>query len=144
MEKEDLIKLVQRLARFKAENKELLSYLLFEADDEEQYIRDVQSEVDQLFEEINTSSYYFIKKSVRKILRIVRKHIRYSDHKETEIELMLYFCQKLGNMEPSYTGNKVLTNTYRRQMQQIRKTLKTLHEDLQADYKKQLDNLGNR
>ncbi len=39
-----------RLARFKKENKELLTYLLFEADDTALYIKHVNEEVDELFE----------------------------------------------------------------------------------------------
>jgi len=66
------------LAKFKKENKELLTYLLFEAADEEAYIKSVKAEIDRQFEAINTRSYYFIKKGVRKILREVKKYIRYS------------------------------------------------------------------
>ena len=47
-----LVEICQRLARFKKENKELLTYLLFEAHDEESYIREVKKEIDALFEKI--------------------------------------------------------------------------------------------
>ena len=42
-----------RLARFKKENKELLTYLLFESSDEGLYIESVKNEVDMQFEQIN-------------------------------------------------------------------------------------------
>jgi len=80
---EELLQLCLRLARFKKENKELLTYLLFESDSEEGYIATVQEEMDALFLEINTNSYFYIKKSVRKILRMLKKYIRYSGNKET-------------------------------------------------------------
>ena len=42
--------------------------------------------MDELFEGINTDSYYYIRKSVRKILSQIKKFIRYSKKKETEVE----------------------------------------------------------
>ncbi|MEL6976919.1 MAG: hypothetical protein AAGL29_16260, partial [Bacteroidota bacterium] len=63
---EELLELCLRLSKFKKENKELLTYLLFEAHNEEGYIRTVQEELDEMFSEINTNSYFYIKKSVRK------------------------------------------------------------------------------
>ena len=98
---EELLELCLRLSKFKKENKELLTYLLFEADNEQGYIQTVKSEVDELFSEINTNSYFYFKKSVRKILRNLKKYIRYSGNKETEVELLLYFCQKLKDFHPS-------------------------------------------
>ncbi|MEO0573247.1 MAG: hypothetical protein AAF039_16185, partial [Bacteroidota bacterium] len=74
---EELLALCLRLARFKMENKELLTYLLFEAENESGYIETVKSQMDIQFLEINTTSYYYIKKSIRKILRGLRKYIRY-------------------------------------------------------------------
>jgi len=52
---EDLYELCLRLARFKKENKELLTYLLLEAEDEDAFIRMIKSEMDQEFEDINKS-----------------------------------------------------------------------------------------
>ncbi|MEX0362048.1 MAG: hypothetical protein AB3N10_13795, partial [Allomuricauda sp.] len=43
---DELLNLCLRLGRFKKENKELLTYLLFEADHEEGYIESVKAEVD--------------------------------------------------------------------------------------------------
>ncbi|RNC92093.1 MAG: hypothetical protein ED555_03010 [Allomuricauda sp.] len=139
---DELLALCLRLARFKLENKELLTYLLFEADDEHGYIETVKAQVDAQFEEINTSSYYYIKKSTRKILRGLRKYIRYSNSKETEVELLLYFCQKLNAFRPSIHRNRMLTNLYERQLNAINKKITALHEDLQYDYGVALEKLG--
>ena len=131
---DEILSICLRLARFKKENKELLTYLLFEADNEEGYIDAVKQEMDLQFDEINTDSYYYIKKSVRKILRAVKKYIRYSGNKETEIQLLLYFCEKLEAFRPSIKNNTTLTNLYQRQIDFIRKRIPLLHEDLQYDY----------
>ena len=85
---EELGNLVLRLAKFKKENKELLSYLLFEAFDEQEYIKQAKDEINLDFLSLNRSSYYLAKKTLRKSLRTTNKYIRFSGKKETEIELL--------------------------------------------------------
>ena len=131
---DEILQLCLRLARFKKENKELLTYLLFEADSEEGYIETVKAEVDEQFELINTNSFFYIKKSIRKILRTLKKYIRYSGNKETEVALLLYFCEKLGDFRPSIRRNTTLVNLYQRQLDLAQKKIAALHEDLQYDY----------
>ncbi|UAB74853.1 MULTISPECIES: hypothetical protein [Mesoflavibacter] len=138
---DELAELCLRLSRFKKENKELLTYLLFEADYEAGYIETIKTEIDEQFDQINTSSFFYIKKSVRKILRNTKKYIRYSLNKETEIELLIYFCQKLNAMTPSISRNTTLTNLYDRNIIAIKKKVKNLHEDLQYDYNLKLEDL---
>ncbi len=137
----ELVELCLRLSRFKKENKELLTYLLYEASNEIGYIEGIKAEITLQFTEINTDSYYYIKKSVRKILRRVKTYIRYSKIKETEVELLLYFCSELKNMQPSIMYNVTLTNLYNRQIGLVKKTITSLHEDLQYDYNLMLDEL---
>ena len=131
---QELVDLCLRLAKFKKENKELLTYLLYEANDEQAFIESIKVEIDEAFAGINTTNYYFVKKSVRKILRLIKKYIRYSGKKETEVELKLYFCQQLSSMKPSIKNNQVLINIYQRELMTLKKSLSTLHEDLQFDY----------
>lgn len=130
-----------RLARFKKENKELLTYLLFESHDESGYIETVKSYMDDEFELINTNSYFYIRKSVRKILRNVKKFIRYSQKKETEVELLLYFCKKLKAFKPTISRSTQLVNMYNRQILLSKKTIDKLHEDLQYDFNLMLEDL---
>ena len=54
---ETLKQLCLRLARFKLENKELLTYLLFESDDEDAYVKTVTEFIDDQFDNINIKSY---------------------------------------------------------------------------------------
>lgn len=139
----ELLELCLRLSKFKKENKELLTYLLYESANEAAYIEGIKSEIDQAFLEINTKSYFYIKKSVRKILRNIKKYVRYSTKKETEVELLIYFCRELKNMSPSINNNVTLQNIFNRQISSIEKTLKSLHEDLQYDFGKELDALNS-
>ncbi len=130
----ELLELCLRLSKFKKENKELLTYLLFEASDEAAYIENVKADIRQQFEQINTKTYYYIKKSVRKILRGTKTYIRYSKKKETEVELLIYFCSELKKVKPSIENNVVLVNLYNRQIEVIRKAMTHLHDDLKYDY----------
>tara|TARA_R110002049_G_scaffold76250_4_gene196121 strand:+ start:61311 stop:61790 length:480 start_codon:yes stop_codon:yes gene_type:complete len=138
---QELQALCLRLSRFKKENKELLSYLLFESSNEDGYIESVKNHMDEQFENINTKSYFYIRKSIRKILTNTKKHIRYSPKKETEVELLLYFCEKLKDFSPSIKGSQQLINAYNRQIALIKKIVSTLHEDLQYDYNLAIENL---
>lgn|SRR5690554_4208237 len=140
---QELLELCLRLSKFKKENKELLTYLLFESANEEAFIRSIKTKIDEDFESINTKTFYFIKKSVRKILREIKKFIRYSQNKETEVELLLYFCHKLKDFKPSIKRNTTLINLYNRQIEYIQKKISTLHEDLQYDYEMEIEELLN-
>jgi hypothetical protein len=138
----ELRDLCLRLSRFKKENKELLTYLLFESSDELSYIAGVKKEMDEEFKQINKTTWYYIKKSVRKILKNTRKYIRYSQKKQTEVELLLYFCTKLKKLSPSIQKNTSLMNLYNRQIDTIIKKISVLHEDLQYDYGLELSELN--
>ncbi len=139
--KEDLLELCLRLGKFKKENKALLTYLLFEAHDEVGYIASVKSTLDELFEGMNTDSYFYMKKTIRKILRQIRVYSRYSLKKSTEVELLLYFCDRLNELRPSIHRNRTLSNLYERQIISIKKKISVLHEDLHYEYNLQLEAL---
>jgi|TARA_B110000259_G_scaffold187050_1_gene239959 peptide subunit release factor 1 (eRF1) len=137
----DLKELCLQLARFKKENKELLTYLLFESHDEEKYIQTIKEEVDAQFEEINTKSFFYIRKGSRKILTAIKKHIRYSKKKETEADLLLYFCKKLKDFSPSIHRSTRLQSIFDTQIRMIKRVIEKLHEDLQYDFQLELDEL---
>ncbi|GAB5553938.1 MAG: hypothetical protein Sapg2KO_35290 [Saprospiraceae bacterium] len=139
----ELLEITLKLARFKKENKELLTYLLFEAADEEQYIRQIQEEITTGFEEITARSFFHIKKSIRKILRMTKTAIRYSKKKETEVELLLHFVKEIQAFRPSIKRSSVMVNLRQRQLERVEKLVATLHEDLQYDYQLELEQLSN-
>lgn len=137
----ELINLCLRLARFKKENKELLTYLLFEAGDEDGFIRGIKIEIEELFTTINQSQLYFAKKTLRKIVRIINKFSRYSGIKQTDIELRIFFCNKLKESGIPFRQNPVISNLYDNQLKKIRTNLADLHEDLQHDYLREMESL---
>jgi membrane-anchored protein YejM (alkaline phosphatase superfamily) len=123
-----------RLAKFKKENKELLTYLLFEAQDENAYVESVKAEMDELFSTVPKSNVYLIKKVLRKILRIVNKQIRYSGINESEATLRIYFCMKMQKSGIQLQSSAVIANLYNQQLKKISAVLSKLNEDLQFDY----------
>ena len=139
----ELRELCLRLARFKKENKEFLTYLLFESSDEASYVESVKKEIDRQFEQVNRKSYYFIKKCLRKILTNTRKFIRYSRNRKSEMDLMIYYCLKLKEFKPPIQRNAALRNLYMRQIETITEKLGSLHEDLQYDYEQEVNNIKN-
>ncbi len=141
--KDKLITLCLRLARFKKENKELLTFLLFEAHDIPGYIASVKQEVDEQIATINFNSVYFVKKSLRKTLRIISKYIRYSGAAVVEIELLLYFCKQVTKMDETVKYETVIQKIYAAQKKKITAAIASMHEDLQYDYLKSLDELND-
>lgn len=137
----EILELCLRLSRFKKENKELLTYLLFESYDEQTYIKSIKKDIDNQFEQINRKSYFYIRKSIRKILTTTKKFIRYSGKNETEVDLLIYFCLALKKFKPSMNGSTALQNMYIRQVELIKKTLGRLHEDLQLDFESDMEKL---
>lgn len=133
-----------RLARFKKENKELLTYLLFESHDLESYLNTVKKEMELLFEDVNSSNLYFAKKTIRKILRIANKHIRFTGSKQAEVELLLHFCEILKDSGIPFYKSTALNNLYHAQLKKAGKAIDGLHEDLQYEYKRKADRLANK
>ena len=139
---EQLAELCLRLSRYKRENKELLSYLLFEAHDEAAFIAKVKEDMDEQFEIMPKGNLYIVKKSLRKILKSVTKYIKFSGNKQTEVELLIYFSLKMKTAGYANTSNTLLTNLYDQQLIKINKAIEKLHEDLQFDYQKEVEGLA--
>jgi hypothetical protein len=133
-----LEQLCAALARYKKENKELLTYLLFESQDEQSYIASVKLEVDAFFEQLPKGNVYFIKKSIRKILRFINKQIRYSGVPTTELEVRVYFCIKMRSAGIPLQAGTVLYNLNQQQLKKIINVLSKLPEDLHFDYEREL------
>jgi hypothetical protein len=137
-EYKDLLEYCLRLAKFKIENKELLGFLLFEVHDLSTFITRVKQEIEEQFLDINKSNVYFIKKSVRKILRNLTKKIRISMSAQAEAELLIHFCNCIITYSIPIKESRQLLNLYNNQLKKIEKALFALHPDLQYDLKRQM------
>ena len=137
--KQDLVALCLRLGRFKKENKELLTYLLFEAFDQEAWVAGIKKDMGEQFAEMNRSNLYLVKKSLRKILRSLGKYSRYAGLPVVEVQLLLHFFSLTGSNGLNMHASAALQNLYQNHEKKIRKLIAGMHEDLQFDYLKELD-----
>ncbi|SHM65423.1 hypothetical protein SAMN05444266_109361 [Chitinophaga jiangningensis] len=138
---ESLVTICLRLAKFKAENKELLTYLLFEAEDLPAYVASIKAEIDEAFADIHREKSYLAKKKLRKIIRITNKYIRYVGDKETEADLLLYICQHMKDAHMVSKRNLQIHNIYMQLLKKSVKAIDTLHEDLQYEYIRMVNGL---
>lgn len=141
LDTDELNAICLRLAKYKKENKELLSYLLSDAHDEAGYIRGIKAELDVMFEELDGRNLYITKKILRKILRFANRQIKYSGIAQTELELRIYFCEKVKEANIPLTAGTVLYNLYQQQLKKISMVLAKLPEDYQVDYASAIDEL---
>jgi hypothetical protein len=135
-----LTELCLRLMKYKKENKELVSYYLFNKGDEAEYVEMVNNELTELFEMIPRNGKYKEVKQIRKILRIANKQIKYSGLATTQVEVLIHFCKLL---KPKVKSLQMLAldNMYIQQLKKINIAMTKMHEDLQYDYLKQLSAL---
>lgn len=140
-DKKELLGLCLKLARFKKENKELLTYLLFDSTDEVGFVERIKEELEGFFQEMHPSNVYFAKKTIRKIIRYAARYIRYSDDPTTEIEVYLFVCRRMNSLKVAWKSSTSMINLYNAQQKKIRKAVEGLHEDLQYDYLKQLETI---
>ena len=131
-----VLDLTLRLARFKKENKELLTYLLFESHDEPGYIKMLQADIDEKFATIDPSPVSKAKKEYRKILRLINRQIKYIGSKSASVELLLYFTMKLRDQEQ--TLHPRLQTLFLQQITKAEKLLPLIDDDLQFDYRQKI------
>lgn len=128
-----ITELVLRLARHKKENKELLAYLLFEADNQSAFVEKVKAEAGFMFSQLPVRSYESAK-YMRKVLRLLSKYIKFIASKEAEIELLINFCNNYLQYADRKATYKPLRLILTRQVEKIKGLISKLHEDLQYDF----------
>ncbi len=137
----EVLELCLRLTKYKKENKELLTYLLFEAHDVNGYIETVKREVEEQFEDVPKYNLYQAKKGLRKILRALAKYSKHTGSKQAEVEMLLHFCTMLNKSGIAISRSVALTNLYKQQIKKLNSLIDLLHEDLRYDYARQLEDL---
>jgi hypothetical protein len=137
--RERLVDLCLRLARHKKENKELLSYLLFDEQDMDGYLQMAMAEIDKRFESLQGNTVYIATKGLRKILRYTGKLIRFTGSKKAEAELTSHFCNCMMNSGLPFQKSLTLFKLFSNQKEKLSKALLKLHPDLQHDFKKEVN-----
>jgi hypothetical protein len=135
-----LSELCLALAKYKKDNKEYLSYLLFQSHNKESFASQIKKETDDFFEELQSQkNLYYIRKSLRARLRFLNKYCRYINDKATTADMLIYFLQKIKEHRIPIHHSARLQNLFDAQVKKIKSVIATLHEDLQADYLRELD-----
>jgi len=139
----ELLELCLSLAKYKKDNKEYLGFLLFEAHDKNSFIKEVKAEIDEQMTALQSQpNLYYVKKGLRKTLRIMGKYSRYVDDKALSVDLYIYFCRKLKESGIPYHKSKLIVNMYQQQLKKINGLIASFHEDLQADYLQDLEKIS--
>jgi hypothetical protein len=144
LDHDELFDVCVRLAKFKVESKELLTYLLMKADNEIGYADELCDEIDASFNALSMNgagargSGRIHKKTLRKIVRWMDKSLRFSGDKETELQVRIHFCRQIKEKRISFGGCRVSANLYATQLKKIDKAIEKVHPDLQFDYNHQL------
>jgi hypothetical protein len=137
-----LAELCISLAKYKKDNKEFLGYLLFESHDNAAFVAEIKLEIDSHFQELkNQSNLYYVKKSLRKLLRIITKYCKYIGDKALAADLHIYFCLKLKESGIPFQKSQLLVNMYAQQLKKINTLISTLHDDIQGDYSSDLEKI---
>ncbi len=143
MPQKQLVELCLHLAKYKKDNKEFLGYLLFESHDNASFVNEIKAEVDAHFLELKSqTNLYYIKKSLRKLLRILTKYCKYIGDKAIAAELHIYFCLELKESGIPFGKSQLLVNMYEQQLKKINTLISTLHEDLQSDFTNDLEKIS--
>jgi hypothetical protein len=137
LEQGELLDACLRLARFKKDNKELLTYLLFLSENEQGYANYLCEEIDEQFS-LTPNAH---KKTLRKMIRWMNKCLRYSGVKETEVQVRIHFCRALNRSDTPYQNSRVMTNMYTGQLKKIHGVIEKFHDDLKHDFKRQISDL---
>ena len=140
LDEEELREACLRLAKFKIDNKALLTYLLMKAQNETAYVDEVCEEIDRMF----PPERRLPKKTMRKIIRWYDKCIRYSGNKETELHIRIHFCRQLIDRQISFGNCRISANMYAGQLKKINQAIDKLHPDLQYDYRHLMAGLDSR
>lgn len=138
-----VLDLTLRLARFKKENKELLTYLLFEAGDEQGYVHSLRLEIDALLADVQKAPSATIKKQLRRVTRLITRQSKYIGSKWAAVDLHLYFCNELRSHPDQLLKITSANTIFHQQLNKAAKLLPALEADLQYDYQQQLESLSD-
>lgn len=139
-----LLELTLKLARFKKENKELLTFLLFESGNIEGYVQSLQMEIDEMVADIHKAPSAVVKKQLRRVTRLITRQSKYIASKPATAELHLHFCLALKNHPESLLNITSANTIYQQQLNKLSKLVPTLDDDLQYDLQQKIDALENK
>ena len=133
-----VLDLLLRLARFKKENKELLTWLLFESHDEVGYIEDIKSGITDELGQIDGLPAYQYKKQFRKIQRKINKPIKYTGSKTAAVELYMHMINMIVAKKKTIFIRAFLDKALQQYISKVEKILPGMVSDIASDVSRRL------
>lgn len=143
LSKPELIKLCLRVAKLKRENKELLSYLIFDADDPLFYAQKLKPEIKEVFE-VPFQHAYYLTKSIRKAMRLITKYYRFTSNKQGETELLIYLVEEFYQSWRNEYRYQALGKVIYRCLEKAQSNLKKIDEDFRTDFEDPINELAKK
>jgi len=108
-----------------------------------EYAEEVKGLMDDALQNLNTSSAFLAKKTLRKILKIAADNARFSSNAEIAAELTLHALSILNALPSKLMRATVIANMKKAQLKKMETTLAELHPDLEYEYRSRFDNLNS-
>lgn len=140
MDAKHLLETCLKLAKGNKQSKELLHFLLFEAQDINTYIKKAKEEISNSLSSM-PHNFYLAKKYLRKTLKEINKYIKYAANPMVDIELLIHFISACKDARLNFNAHPLIINMMNSQIKKIKKAILKLHEDLQYDYTVQLESV---
>jgi hypothetical protein len=143
LDKGQLLELCLSLAKYKKDNKEYLGFLLFQSHDKQVFVSQLKELIDTDVQELKTQpNLYYIKKGLRRILRIINKYCKYVADKAIEADIHIHFCAAIKQSGIPYHREKRIVNLYEAELKKINTLVKGLHEDVRQDYASAIEQIA--
>lgn len=141
LNEKEINELLLDLVKFNRENKAYLYFKLYGRDNPSLFVEMVQQDLVTEFEKANRTNSFYVKKSSQSIRRKLNKSLKLSKNKTDQIDLILFFCEKLNEYGYLRFRNSIVENLYHVQLGKAKKLISGLHEDLKWDYEMKMKEL---
>ncbi len=141
LNEKELKEFIIDLSKFSRDNKAYLFFKLYGRDNPGLYLQMVQEELEMEFQNSRGDHSYYAKKSAQKIRRKMNKLLKLSKEKTDQLEVLLFFCERMKEYGFLRHSNLVIDNLYKSQLSKAEKIISGLHEDLQFDYQGRIEEL---
>ena len=141
LEREELVLVCLRLARYKKDNKELVSFLVFQRNEEE-FILEVKTEIHFEFTGLKLLSAFQQKKILQKSIRKINKYSKFCLSKTFDLVMFMFICQSLRDSGISLYSHTFAGTIYKKILLKASKIHSTLHEEIQGDFNEDLLHLA--
>lgn len=142
LNEKELKEYIIELSKFSRDNKAYLFFKLYGRDQPGLYVQMVQEDLEFEFQNARGEHSYYAKKSAQKIRRKMNKLLKLSKDKADQLEVLLFFCERMKEYGFLKHSNTVIENLYKSQLSKAEKILAGLHEDLQFDYQNRIEELA--